>query len=176
PSLHGRADAAVARQERQGDLEQADRVSDDRRPHVRDANRDGRRRGRHQGADDDGCGLGGTGPQRGRAPDDDAVRREGGGAARRGSLPEVDGLAPPPLRLSAPGVCPVRTGRHNDFMASYSVNPAGVAKARALIEARQYVLESTWGDVQPTAEAENRFLEGHSWEDYAARHLRLTSG
>jgi len=30
------------------------------------------------------------------------------------------------------------------------------AKAKALIEARQYVLDSDWGDVQPDADAENR--------------------
>ena len=61
-------------------------------------------------------------------------------------------------------------------MASYSVNDAGVARARALIDARQYVLDSDWGDVQPNAEAQNKYLERHSWEDYAAWHLGLTEG
>ena len=61
-------------------------------------------------------------------------------------------------------------------MASYTVNKQAVAKAKALIEARQYVLNSSWGDVQPTAEDENRFLESHSWEEYAAWHLGLTEG
>ena len=61
-------------------------------------------------------------------------------------------------------------------MASYSVNDAGVARARELIEARQYVLDSEWGEVQPNAAAENEFLEGHSWEEYAAWHLGLTDG
>jgi hypothetical protein len=59
---------------------------------------------------------------------------------------------------------------------SYSVNDAGVAHARQLIEARQYVLDSVWGDVQPRAEDENAFLESHSWDDYAAWHLGLTDG
>jgi hypothetical protein len=36
-------------------------------------------------------------------------------------------------------------------MASYVVNERGVAKARALIEAGQYVLDSEWGEVQPGA-------------------------
>ena len=36
-------------------------------------------------------------------------------------------------------------------MASYAVNPAAVEHARALIEARQYVLDSDWGEVQPGA-------------------------
>ena len=34
-------------------------------------------------------------------------------------------------------------------MASYSVNERGVERARELIDARQYVLDSDWGDVQP---------------------------
>jgi hypothetical protein len=34
---------------------------------------------------------------------------------------------------------------------SYSVNPAAVAHAEKLIRARQYVLDSDWGDVQPKA-------------------------
>jgi hypothetical protein len=61
-------------------------------------------------------------------------------------------------------------------MASYTVNPQAVAKAKALIEARRYVLNSSWGEVQPTAEDENRYLESHSWEEYAAWHLGLTEG
>jgi hypothetical protein len=61
-------------------------------------------------------------------------------------------------------------------VASYSVNERGVAKARELIEARQYVLDSDWGDVQPRASAENEFLESHSWEEYGAWHLGLTEG
>ena len=47
-------------------------------------------------------------------------------------------------------------------MASYSVNEAGVAEARRLIDARQYVLRSNWGDVQPGADEENNYLESHS--------------
>jgi len=61
-------------------------------------------------------------------------------------------------------------------MASYSVNPAGVEKARELIQAKQYVLESEWGSVQPGAEQQNAFLEKHSWEEYASWHLGLTDG
>lgn len=61
-------------------------------------------------------------------------------------------------------------------MASYSVNKAGVAKARQLIDAHQYVLDSDWGDAQPTADDENAFLESHSWDQYAEWHLGLTDG
>ena len=61
-------------------------------------------------------------------------------------------------------------------MASYSVNDRGVAQARELIAARQYVLDSEWGEVQPDAAAENAFLESHSWDEYGAWHLGLTEG
>jgi hypothetical protein len=44
-------------------------------------------------------------------------------------------------------------------MARYAVNPAAVAKARALIENRQYVLESNWGEVQPDAHSGTAFLD-----------------
>ena len=61
-------------------------------------------------------------------------------------------------------------------MASYTVNEAGVARARRLIEARQYVLESDWRTAQPSAADENAFLESHSWEEYGDWHLALTDG
>ena len=61
-------------------------------------------------------------------------------------------------------------------MASYTVNERGVARARQLIEARQYVLDSEWGEAQPKAADENSFLEAHSWEDYGKWHLGLTEG
>ena len=61
-------------------------------------------------------------------------------------------------------------------MATYSVNKAAVARCRQLIEAKQYVLDSDWGDVQPDAEAQNAYLEKHSFEDYAWWHLGLTEG
>jgi hypothetical protein len=61
-------------------------------------------------------------------------------------------------------------------MASYSVNPEAVARCRGLIDARQYVLDSDWGRAQPAAADQNRYLEGHSWDDYAAWHLGLTAG
>jgi hypothetical protein len=61
-------------------------------------------------------------------------------------------------------------------MASYTVNRPAVEHARQLIEGRQYVLDSGWGDVQPDAEAQNAYLERHSWEEYGAWHLGLTDG
>jgi hypothetical protein len=61
-------------------------------------------------------------------------------------------------------------------MAKYALNRTAVARARELIDSRQYVLESDWGEVQPRAEAQNSYLESHSWADYASWHLGLTEG
>ncbi|HET9557431.1 MAG TPA: hypothetical protein VFS70_09850, partial [Actinomycetota bacterium] len=61
-------------------------------------------------------------------------------------------------------------------MATYPVNQQAVARARQLIDARQYVLKSVWSGVQPGAEDENAFLESHSWEEYALWHLAFTDG
>ena len=61
-------------------------------------------------------------------------------------------------------------------MARYSVNPAAIAHAEKLIDARQYVLDSDWGAVQPTAEQQNDYLDKHGWDDYSAWHLGLTEG
>jgi hypothetical protein len=61
-------------------------------------------------------------------------------------------------------------------MASYSVNERAVERARQLIDARQYVLQSEWGNVQPRAAEENAFLAAHSWDEYAEWHLGLTDG
>jgi hypothetical protein len=62
------------------------------------------------------------------------------------------------------------------IMASYSVNKQAVARARHLIDARQYVLDSDWGAAQPRAQDENDYLASHSWEEYAQWHLGLTEG
>ena len=61
-------------------------------------------------------------------------------------------------------------------MASYTLNERAVARARQLIDARQYVLNSDWGDAQPSADDENGYLTGHSWDEYGAWHLGLTDG
>ena len=61
-------------------------------------------------------------------------------------------------------------------MATSSVNKAAVAHCRRLIEAKQYVLDSDWGDVQPNADTQNAYLDKHSWDDYAGWHLGLTEG
>ncbi|HXI80960.1 MAG TPA: hypothetical protein VNM34_09110 [Verrucomicrobiae bacterium] len=61
-------------------------------------------------------------------------------------------------------------------MAKYTVNKQAVAHARKLIASGQYVLDSDWGEVAPTAADENAFLKTHSWDEYGAWHLGLTEG
>jgi hypothetical protein len=61
-------------------------------------------------------------------------------------------------------------------MARYTLNDRAVAHIRDLIDGRQYVLDSDWGEVQPRAEDENGYLEKHTWDEYAAWHLGLTEG
>jgi hypothetical protein len=61
-------------------------------------------------------------------------------------------------------------------VASYTVNRRGVAHARKLIKAKQVVLNSNWGDVQPKAATENAYLKEHPWEDYGGWFLGLTDG
>lgn len=61
-------------------------------------------------------------------------------------------------------------------MAHYDVNDSGVQRARELIAGGQYVLDSEWNVVQPSADDQNVYLEKHSWDDYSAWHLGLTEG
>ncbi len=61
-------------------------------------------------------------------------------------------------------------------MPSYTVNQAAVEHATHLITARQYVLDSDWGESQPTTDQENAFLERHSWDEFAGWHLGLVDG
>jgi hypothetical protein len=61
-------------------------------------------------------------------------------------------------------------------MAKYTLNRRAVAQARKLIDARQYVLDSDWGESAPTADDENAFLKTHTWDEYAKWHLGLTDG
>ena len=61
-------------------------------------------------------------------------------------------------------------------MPTYRVNKRALAHARRLIDARQYVLNSDWGEVQPRANDENAYLRRHAWEEYGAWHMGLTDG
>ena len=53
------------------------------------------------------------------------------------------------MRLSRAQCLVTTTAGKNTVMASYSVNPDAVAQAEHLIDSRQYVLDSDWGQVQP---------------------------
>jgi hypothetical protein len=61
-------------------------------------------------------------------------------------------------------------------VSKYAVNDRAVARARELIDGRQYVLDSDWGDSQPGADQQNAYLESHSWDEYGEWHLGLTEG
>ena len=61
-------------------------------------------------------------------------------------------------------------------MPRYTVNKGAFDHAVRLIEARRYVLRSDWGERQPRAVDQNRFLKTHDWDEYAAWHLGLTDG
>ena len=61
-------------------------------------------------------------------------------------------------------------------MASYTVNRRAVEHAGELIERRQYVVRSEWGEVQPRAAEQDAYLASHTWDDYAAWHLGFTEG
>ncbi len=47
-------------------------------------------------------------------------------------------------------------------MASYTLNEDAVRHAETLIKARQYVLDSDWGEAQPNAGGENAYLDKRS--------------
>jgi len=64
----------------------------------------------------------------------------------------------------------------NGRIASYALNSHAVAHAKRLIDAHQYVLDSVWGDVQPSPDDENKFLESHTWDEYGAWHLGVRDG
>src|SRR5581483_1673375 len=77
-------------------------------------------------------------------------------------------VAPSPVRRASLG--------QTQAMAKYVVNRRGVAKARELIDKRQYRIRSRWTDVQPNAAEQNSFLKDHGWAEYGSWHLALTDG
>lgn len=58
-------------------------------------------------------------------------------------------------------------------MPTYRVNDPGVAKARELIDAEQYVLDSEWSDAQPDTDAENAQLDRHGCDGCGQWHLAI---
>ena len=61
-------------------------------------------------------------------------------------------------------------------MASYTVNKAAVAFVRELIDKKRYVLDSDWGEVQPSADDQNAYLESTRGTSTRRWHLGLTEG
>ncbi len=61
-------------------------------------------------------------------------------------------------------------------VARYTVNKRALEHAHKLIEARQYVLRSDWGEIQPSAKDENAYLKTHDWDEYGEWFLGLTDG
>lgn len=61
-------------------------------------------------------------------------------------------------------------------MPKYEVNEKALLHARHLIDARRYVIRSRWQDAQPSAKAQNLFLNSHTWDEYGAWHLGLKIG
>lgn len=58
-------------------------------------------------------------------------------------------------------------------MSSYRVNDGGVAKARTMISSTQYVLDSDWGDAQPSADDENAAIDRNGWAWFGDWHLAI---
>jgi hypothetical protein len=53
------------------------------------------------------------------------------------------------------------------------LNEAGRRKAKAMIESSQYVLDSSWGEANPSANEQNTYLEAHSWAEFGEWHLGI---
>ena len=105
--------------------------------------------------------------------------RDSGANRRRGTRRVCEGPGPEAALRSDRRVRVVAAPRPGAYFAadgSYKVNRKAVAHARALIDAKQYVLDSDWGESAPTADDENAFLKTHSWDEYALWHLGLTDG
>jgi hypothetical protein len=61
-------------------------------------------------------------------------------------------------------------------MARYALNQAAFDHVADLVDKRQYVLDSDWGEVQPSAADGTAYVERHGWPAYAGWHLGLTEG
>ena len=58
-------------------------------------------------------------------------------------------------------------------MTTYHVNDAGVAKARKLIDARQYDRQTDWSTAAPSADEENAAVDRHGYDGYGEWHLAV---
>ena len=67
--------------------------------------------------------------------------------------------------------CPAGYGP--GMASKYRVNDAGVAKARQMIDSKQYDLESEWGDAAPSTDDENAKIERDGYDGYGEWHLAI---
>jgi hypothetical protein len=58
-------------------------------------------------------------------------------------------------------------------MTTYTPNHDGIDKAHQLIDAHQYVLESSWGDAQPDSDEENAKIDRSDTEEFGLWHLAV---
>lgn len=58
-------------------------------------------------------------------------------------------------------------------MGKYSVNKAGVDKARAMIRGHQYDTNTSWSEAAPDAAKENSEIERHGYAGYGEWHLAI---
>ena len=52
-------------------------------------------------------------------------------------------------------------------------HPAGIDRARSLIDSNQYVKDSDWSDAQPSRADENDYVDEHGWEAFGEWHLAI---
>lgn len=55
----------------------------------------------------------------------------------------------------------------------YAVNDAGVAKAKAMIEAHQYDVDTEWSDAAPSTEDSNAKIDRDGYDGYGEWHLAI---
>lgn len=58
-------------------------------------------------------------------------------------------------------------------MTTYRVNQAGVDKARQMIDANQYDIETPWSEAAPSSDDGNAQIERHGYEGYGEWHLGI---
>ena len=57
--------------------------------------------------------------------------------------------------------------------SKYRVNDAGVAKARSMIDANQYDVDTEWADAAPSTEESNAKIDRDGYDGYGEWHLGI---
>lgn len=58
-------------------------------------------------------------------------------------------------------------------MTTYRRNQPGIDKARRMIEAHQYVLDSDWSESQPSTDQENDQIDRNGYQGFGEWHLAI---